>query len=161
VDTGSDRCLGGRPPAVRETQGRREGRRRTERGGVNRCRSPVWGDGNRKRWGRVVDTVGQGIVLSLTGALNPTPVAATTVMLLLPRPTRLMLGYLAGAYLTSITLGLVIVFSLSDSGAANTTENTLSPSVDIALGAIALTVAWVIHSGRQQRFTERRRARKE
>jgi hypothetical protein len=105
--------------------------------------------------------VGQVIVLSLTASLNPTLVAATTVMLLLPKPTRLMLGYLAGAYMTSITLGLVIVFSLSDSSTANTTENTLSPAIDIALGAIALIVAWVIHTGRQQRISERRRARKE
>ena len=40
--------------------------------------------------------------------------------------------------MTSITLGLVIVFSLSNSSTAKTTQNTLSPSVDIGLGAIAL-----------------------
>ena len=67
----------------------------------------------------------QVILLSLTASLNPTLVAATTVMLLLDHPTRLMLGYLLGAYMTSITLGLVIVFSLSSSSAKNTTENTL------------------------------------
>ena len=80
----------------------------------------------------------QVILLSLTASLNPTLVAATTVMLLLPSPKKLMLGYLLGAYMTSITLGLVIVFSLSNSSASNTTENTISPAVDIALGAIAL-----------------------
>jgi hypothetical protein len=41
--------------------------------------------------------VSQIILLSLTASLNPTLVAATTVMLLLPSPTRLMLGYLLGA----------------------------------------------------------------
>lgn len=50
------------------------------------------------------------VLLSLTASLNPTLVAATTVMLLLDRPVALMLGCLFGAYLTSITLGLVIVF---------------------------------------------------
>src|SRR5947208_2493094 len=73
----------------------------------------------------------QVILLSLTASLNPTLVAATTVMLLLDRPKRLMLGYLLGAYLTSITLGLVIVFSLSDSATANTTQSTVSPAVNI------------------------------
>ena len=104
--------------------------------------------------------MGQVILLSLTAALNPTLVAATTVMLLLDKPAKLMLGYLLGAYLTSITLGLVIVFSASNSGTTNTTENTLSPAVDIAFGAIALIVAWVVWSGRQERYRESRRARK-
>ena len=48
-----------------------------------------------------------------------------------PKSTRLMTGYLLGAYITSITLGLVIVFSVTSSGAADTTENTLSPAVDL------------------------------
>ena len=102
----------------------------------------------------------QVILLSLTASLNPTLVAATTVMLLLDKPARLMLGYLAGAYMTSITLGLVIVFSLSGSSASNATENTVSPAVDIGLGAIALAVAFVVYTGRHERFKERRRARK-
>ncbi len=101
------------------------------------------------------------ILLALLASLNPTLVAASTVMMLLDKPVRLMTGYLLGAYLTSITLGLVIVFALSESGANNTTKRTLSPAVDIALGALLLTVAFVLHTGRQERFTERRRARKE
>ena len=105
--------------------------------------------------------MGEVILLSLTASLNPTLVAATTVMLLLPSPKKLMFGYLLGAYMTSITLGLVIVFALANSSATNTTENTISPSVDIALGAIALTVAFVLRSGRAERLTERRRERKE
>lgn len=102
----------------------------------------------------------QVILLSLTASLNPTLVAVTTVMLMLDKPARLMSGYLLGAYLTSITLGLVIVFSLSNSGASTTTENTISPAVDIGLGAIALAVAFVLYTGRAERLRERRRARK-
>ena len=102
----------------------------------------------------------QVILLSLTASLNPTLVAATTVMLLLERPKKLMLGYLLGALMTSITLGLVIVFSLSNSNASNTTEHTISPAVDIGLGAIALAIAFVLYSGRADRLRERRRERK-
>ena len=104
--------------------------------------------------------MGQIVLLSLTASLNPTLVAATTLMLLLDRPAKLMAGYLLGAYLTSITLGLLIVFSLSDSSATNTTENTISPAVDIALGAIALTIAFVLATSRDEGVRERRRARK-
>lgn len=100
------------------------------------------------------------IVLSLTASLNPTLVAATTVMMLLERPTRLMFGYLLGAWLMSITLGLVIVFSLSNSRTTNTTRNTVSPAVDIGLGLLALTIAFVLYTGRYERLQERRRARK-
>jgi hypothetical protein len=81
-------------------------------------------------------------------------------MLLLDKPARLMLGYLLGAYMTSITLGLVIVFSLSGTSASNTTENTISPAVDIGLGALALAVAFVLYTGRDEGLRDRRRARK-
>jgi hypothetical protein len=104
--------------------------------------------------------VGQVILLSLTASLNPTLVAATTVMLLLDRPVRLMGGYLLGAYVTSITLGLIIVFSLTNTSASNSTENTISPAVDIGLGVIALVVAFVLHTGRHEALRERRQARK-
>ena len=104
--------------------------------------------------------MGQVILLSVTASSNPTLIAATTVMLLLERPSRLMVGYLLGAYMTSITLGLVIVFSLSNSSTTNTTENTLSPAVDIALGGIALAAAFVLYTGRHERLKERRRTRK-
>ena len=104
--------------------------------------------------------MGHVVALALTASLNPTLVGATTVMLLLPRPTKLMAGYLAGALMTSLTLGLVIVFSLSNSSTANTTQNTLSPSVDIGLGAICLAVAFVLYTGRYERLRQRRQERK-
>jgi Sap, sulfolipid-1-addressing protein len=104
--------------------------------------------------------MGQVILLSLTASLNPTLVAATTVMLLLDKPSRLMLGYLLGAYMTSITLGLVIVFSLPSSSVTNTTKNTISPAVDIGLGAIFLAISFVLYTGRHERLRERRQHRK-
>ncbi|TMM07108.1 MAG: hypothetical protein E6G05_03345 [Actinobacteria bacterium] len=110
--------------------------------------------------GMLIDPVGRIILLSLTASLNPTLLATTTIMLLLPSPSKLMFGYLLGAYLTSITLGLVIVFSLPNSSATKTTQRSLSPAVDIALGALALALAYVVYSGRHERLRERRRERK-
>ena len=92
---------------------------------------------------------------------NPTLLAAVTVMMLLPSTKKLMLGYLLGAYTTSITLGLLIVFSLSGSSAVNTARQTLSPSEDIVLGLLALLVAFVVGSGRDEPLQQRRRRRKE
>jgi Sap, sulfolipid-1-addressing protein len=104
--------------------------------------------------------VGHVLPLALAAALNPTLVGASTLMMMLANPVRLMLGYLLGALMTSITLGLVIVFSLEGSGAVSTTQNTLSPAATMSLGGIALVAAFVLGTGRHQRITERRRRRK-
>src|SRR4051794_10799061 len=104
--------------------------------------------------------MGEVFVFALLAALNPTLLTATTVMLLLPSPKRLLLGYLLGALMTSIALGLIIVLDVLDSRTVSTQKHTVSPSIDLALGAILLVIAFVIATGRQQRMAERRRARK-
>ena len=102
------------------------------------------------------------LFFSLTAAVNPTLVAASTTMLLFPRAKQLMVGYLLGAYLTSVTLGLLIVFALDANGPLfDTSQSTLSPAFDLALGAIALIVAFVLHSGRHERLAAKRRAKQE
>ncbi|MGP0037596.1 MAG: GAP family protein [Solirubrobacteraceae bacterium] len=103
--------------------------------------------------------MGEVVVLSLTSALNPTLLAVSTMMMLLPSPKRLMFGYWVGAMLTSVTLGLVIVSSLEGSSVISTTKHTLSPAADLAIGAIALAGAWVLASGRDERLEQRRAAR--
>jgi hypothetical protein len=100
-------------------------------------------------------------LLSLTAMLNPSLLAAVTVMLLLPSPKRLMVGYLLGAYLTSITIGLVIVFALPDSSAESTSKHTIGPLEDIVVGLLLWTIALVLKSGRDRPFEERRREKKD
>jgi hypothetical protein len=94
---------------------------------------------------------------SLLAALNPTLVAATTVMLLLPHPERLMLGYWLGAISMSVTLGLVIVFALEGSSVVNTSKNTLSPATDFVLATLMLILAGVLAHGGNKRVEEGRR----
>ena len=100
-------------------------------------------------------------LLSLVAIFNPTLLAAVTVMLLMPNPKRLMLGYLLGAYTTSITLGLLIVFSLHGSSTESTSKKTVSPLEDLVVGLLCLAIAWVLWTGRDQPFQQRRRAKKE
>jgi hypothetical protein len=100
-------------------------------------------------------------LLSLTAMFNPSLLAATTVMLLLPQPKRLMTGYLLGAYLTSITLGLVIVFALPGTGAESTSKHTIGPIEDIVLALVLWALAFVLRTGRDKPFEERRQERKE
>jgi len=101
------------------------------------------------------------LVFSLMAALNPTLLAAVTIMLLLPNPKRLMIGYLLGAYLTSITVGLLIVFELHNAAGVSTAKRTLSPIEDLVIGALLIVAGLVLKGQRMEARKERRRARKE
>lgn len=122
--------------------------------------SRICRDASSKNEGLVGDLVSI-FALALLAMANPTLLAAVTVMLLLPNPKRLMLGYLLGAYTTSITVGMLVVFSLHDTGSAETTQRTLGPGQDIVLGLLALAVAYGLGGSRTESLRERRRARKE
>ncbi len=100
------------------------------------------------------------VLSSALATFNPSLLAAVTVMLLLPHPKRLMLGYLLGAYASSITFGLVFVFSLHGSGALHTSKHTLGPGGDILAGVIAIAIAYVLATrldARLRGWHERRR----
>jgi len=98
---------------------------------------------------------------SLVAAANATLLAAVTVMLFLPNPKRLLLGYLLGGLLVSLTIGFVIVFAVHQSGATSTSQNSISPAMDIALGLLLLVVAYVLRSERMERRRERKKKEKE
>jgi hypothetical protein len=108
-----------------------------------------------------VNDVLEIFLLALLSACYPTLLLAVTVMLFLPSPKRLMLGYLLGAYTMGIGLGLVIVYSLQDSGFEHTSHHSIGPGQDIAIGAILLVVATVLRGGYDERLAERRKHRKE
>lgn len=109
----------------------------------------------------VMGDAGSIFVLALAAMFTPTLLAAVTVMMLLPNPKRLMLGYLLGALTTSITLGLLIVFSLHGSDSVSTAKHTLGPGQDIVIGLLALLIAFVLGTGRDARLQRRRQQRKE
>lgn len=94
-------------------------------------------------------------LFALGAALNPTLVAASTLMMLLPNAKRLMFGYLLGALMTSITLGLLIISSLENSSAVDTAKKTLSPAATLLLGVAALTGAVVVRRGWHPRAADR------
>jgi hypothetical protein len=106
--------------------------------------------------------VGQVFVFSLTAALNPTLLTAVTVMLTLEKPERLLLGYLIGAAVTSVTCGLLLVFALPGSSTSSTAKHSVNPVLNIALGALILVIVFVAGTGRDRRrraWSERKRER--
>lgn len=103
--------------------------------------------------------MGHTFAFALTAAVNPTLLAAVTLMLTLPSPARLLLGYLGGALLTSVVCGLVLVFALPGSSTSGTAKHTVSPAVDLTLGALILLAAFMVATGRDRRrraWSERR-----
>lgn len=106
--------------------------------------------------------MGRVFSFALLAALNPTLLAAVTVLLSLRRPIRLLLGFLLGGALTSITCGLVLVFALAGSNTAHVARHSVSPAIDITLGGLILLVTAVVASGRDRRrraWSERRHVR--
>lgn len=104
--------------------------------------------------------MGRVFAFACTAALNPTLLAAVTIMLTLPSPKRLLLGYLLGALVTSVTCGLVLVFVLADTSTSSTAQHSVSPVIDIVLGGLLLLAAFVVGTGRDRRrraWSERRR----
>jgi Sap, sulfolipid-1-addressing protein len=104
--------------------------------------------------------VGEVVLFSFASALNPTLLAATTVMLLLPHPDRLMLGYWLGAMAMSIASGLLLIYALQSTDLGSTTKHTLTPAEDFALAAVALIVACLVGSGVAERLRTRRTTRR-
>ncbi|MFT3866037.1 MAG: GAP family protein [Solirubrobacterales bacterium] len=101
-------------------------------------------------------------LLSLLAMFNPTLLAAVTVMMLLPDPKKLITGFLLGAYLSAMGVGLAIVFSLDGSSSGTESgKTTLSPAEDLVFGVILLIVGWVLLSGRAAAAKERRKEHRE
>src|SRR3954452_6655269 len=95
-------------------------------------------------------------LLALLSLLNPSLLAAVTVMLLLPSPKRLMFGYLLRAYMTSITAGLVRVSPRHGCGGGDTSKPTAGPLEEIVAGRRGLRCALVLGPGGAQPVRERR-----
>jgi hypothetical protein len=104
--------------------------------------------------------MGQVLAFSLTSAANPTLIAAVTVMLLLPHPERLMLGYFLGSMAMSVTVGLVVVFALKNASALQTTKHTANPIADVVLAGIFLAIALFLGTGEDKRVGAQRARRK-
>lgn len=104
--------------------------------------------------------MGEIVANAFVAALNPALLAAITIMLLLERPKRLMIGYWLGAMFTAVTLGLVIVFALKGSGFEHSSKKTTHPAIVLTLAGILLVVVLVLATGLRKPIAERRAKRK-
>ena len=74
--------------------------------------------------------------LALAAAVWPTLLAVVLVALQAARPERLLAAFLAGGLLTTMTVGLVIIYALSGSSLVTTDQNTTDPTIDVVMGIV-------------------------
>ena len=86
-------------------------------------------------------------------------VAVVVYILTLPRPAPLLGGFLAGGLTVRVISGVVVVSVLGSTSLFTQSNAILGPPAKVALGVVALMVAVVIATGRDEPLRERRRRR--
>ena len=96
--------------------------------------------------------------LAFAAALYPTLLAGVIVMLTLPAPKPLLLAFLCGGLLISITSGVIILLFVN--GAIPTsTQRSASPKIDLVAGILSLVLAAVLWTRRDiGRLGDRRKS---
>ena len=84
------------------------------------------------------------IPLALLSAVYPTLIAVVVVALAAPKPARAMAFFLLGGMISSVTVGLVIVFALQGTSLVSGSHPPADPIVYFGVGVIALGLAVVI-----------------
>jgi hypothetical protein len=99
----------------------------------------------------------QLLPLALGSAVYPTLLAVVILILTQPNPRRLLAAYLAGAMLTSLAIGLVIVGGLGTGHLLNgSSGHTINPAWDLVVGLLLLALLYALLTGRDRRLAERR-----
>ena len=74
----------------------------------------------------------------------PTLITVVVLALRVPQPVRILLWFLVGGLLTTITIGLALVFALEDSSFVSGSDPPVNPVLNVAVGVVALAVALVL-----------------
>jgi hypothetical protein len=93
--------------------------------------------------------VGNIVLLAFAAAVFPLLIACVAIIISRPRPRKLLLAFLAGGMLVSVTAGVLLLATFNDHGAVlgNTTSHP-SPVTSIVAGLLALLFAWLMSSRR-------------
>jgi hypothetical protein len=82
--------------------------------------------------------------LAVASAFWPLLLAVVIVSLRAAHPPRLLVSFLAGGLLATMTVGLVVVYALQDSSLTDRSQATFDPWTEIAVGSLALLAAAVL-----------------
>ena len=82
--------------------------------------------------------------LAIASAFWPILLAVVIVSLRAAHPIRLLVSFLAGGLLTTMTIGLIVIYALQGSSLTGGRQSTFDPWFEIAAGALALLAAAVL-----------------
>ena len=88
--------------------------------------------------------MGEVVLLAIASAFWPILLAVVLIALRAQHPPRLLMSFLVGGLLTTVTIGLVIVEALDGSSLITTSKGTFDPVVYLVAGALALLAALVL-----------------
>jgi hypothetical protein len=87
------------------------------------------------------------VLLALGAAVFPLLLACVAIMLSRREPRRLLFAFYAGGVIVSVTSGVIVLNVFKDKGTAlGSTASSSSPGAAIAVGAVALLLAWLMAS---------------
>jgi len=91
------------------------------------------------------------LLLAVLSIFWPLLITVVVVGLRTSHPLWVLSAFLAGGLLTTVTVGLAIVFSFDGSSVLTRNERTANPLIDIVVGLLALAAAAVIARRRSSR----------
>ena len=99
------------------------------------------------------------VLLAVASMFWPTLITIVVLALRVPQPVRILAWFLFGGLLTTITIGLILVFALQDASFVSGSSRSANPVLNIAAGVLALASAlYVSRRKHAPRRTGRRRA---
>jgi hypothetical protein len=81
------------------------------------------------------------VLLAIASMFWPTLITIVVLALRVPHPVRILAWFVLGGLLTTITIGLLLVFTLQDSSFVSGSSRPANPILNIAGGLLALAAA--------------------
>jgi sulfite exporter TauE/SafE len=81
------------------------------------------------------------VLLAVASMFWPTLITIVVLALRVPKPVRILSWFVLGGLLTTITIGLVLVFALQDSSFVSGSNPPVNPVLNIVAGLVALAGA--------------------
>jgi hypothetical protein len=101
-------------------------------------------------WGTV-------LLMAVVAGADPVRIGAVAFMLTRAKPMRLLLGYFVGGFGLSLVIGIVLVFVLKDNNFGK--SSSVPPEIEIAVGVLALIVAFLVGTGVSATMRDKAQAR--
>jgi Sap, sulfolipid-1-addressing protein len=88
------------------------------------------------------------LVLAFASMFWPTLILIVVLALRVPQPVKILIWFLAGGLLTTISIGIAIVFLLQDGSFVSGSHPPADPALDIIIGLLSLLAAFALnHKG--------------